>query len=116
MIRQIDIAVRQVLIEARIVEASDKFSRTLGVRLGYNNFAGDGVFGSSSDRYTIGGSLEPGGGGHHAERAVRGPAQSADRCSRRTSTNVNLPASPTPTAAQAGQFSIVLFNSSATKS
>jgi type IV pilus assembly protein PilQ len=34
VIRQIDTAVRQVLIEARIVIADDKFSRSLGVRLG----------------------------------------------------------------------------------
>lgn len=34
LIGKIDIAVRQVLIEARIVEASDTFSRQLGVRLG----------------------------------------------------------------------------------
>ena len=44
---------RQVLIEARIVEANDKFSRTLGVRLGYNNFAGDGVFGSGEDAAAV---------------------------------------------------------------
>jgi type IV pilus assembly protein PilQ len=34
MITKIDIPVRQVLIEARIVEANDTFGRTLGVRLG----------------------------------------------------------------------------------
>jgi type IV pilus assembly protein PilQ len=34
MIRQIDVSVRQVLIEARIVVASDSFSRALGVRFG----------------------------------------------------------------------------------
>src|SRR6185437_11252450 len=34
VIRQVDTAVRQVLIEARIVIADDKFSRSLGVRLG----------------------------------------------------------------------------------
>ena len=34
VIRQIDVTVRQVLIESRIVIASDKFSRQLGVRLG----------------------------------------------------------------------------------
>ncbi len=34
IIRQIDTSVRQVLIESRIVIASDKFSRQLGVRLG----------------------------------------------------------------------------------
>lgn len=35
MIAQIDIPVRQVLIEARIVEADDRFSRNLGTKLGY---------------------------------------------------------------------------------
>ncbi len=34
LIARLDIAVRQVLIEARIVEASDTFGRSLGVRLG----------------------------------------------------------------------------------
>ncbi|MGD9942815.1 MAG: type IV pilus secretin PilQ [Burkholderiaceae bacterium] len=37
VIAQIDIPVRQVLIEARIVEADDRFTRNLGVRLGYND-------------------------------------------------------------------------------
>jgi type IV pilus assembly protein PilQ len=34
MIAKIDVPVRQVLIEARIVEANDKFGRALGVKLG----------------------------------------------------------------------------------
>ena len=37
LITQVDVSVRQVLIEARIVEADDRFSRNLGVRLGYND-------------------------------------------------------------------------------
>ncbi|MGE5451624.1 MAG: type IV pilus secretin PilQ [Acidobacteriota bacterium] len=37
MIGKIDVAARQVLIEARIVEAEDSFGRTLGVRLGASN-------------------------------------------------------------------------------
>ncbi len=37
VIEQIDVPVRQVLIEARIVEADDRFTRNLGVRLGYND-------------------------------------------------------------------------------
>ena len=37
MIAKIDIAARQVMIEARIVEAEDSFGRTLGVRLGASN-------------------------------------------------------------------------------
>jgi type IV pilus assembly protein PilQ len=37
IIGQLDIPVRQVLIEARIVEADDRFSRNLGVKLGFND-------------------------------------------------------------------------------
>ncbi|MEZ5742013.1 MAG: type IV pilus secretin PilQ family protein, partial [Burkholderiaceae bacterium] len=37
MVQQVDIPVRQVLIEARVVEADDRFSRNLGVKLGYND-------------------------------------------------------------------------------
>ncbi len=37
MIAKIDIPVRQVLIEARIVEAGDTFGRSLGAKLGYSN-------------------------------------------------------------------------------
>ena len=48
MIKQLDIPVRQVLIEARIVEASDTFGRTLGVKLGATDLrakkGGDGGY------------------------------------------------------------------------
>lgn len=37
MVQQVDIPIRQVLIEARVVEADDRFSRNLGVKLGYND-------------------------------------------------------------------------------
>jgi type IV pilus assembly protein PilQ len=53
MIAKIDIPVRQVLIEARIVEANDKFGRSLGVKLGVNDLRGQqgGIPG-----YNVGGS------------------------------------------------------------
>ena len=63
LIAKIDIPVRQVMIEARIVEASDNFSRNLGARLGYNENMGAGGRGNSvlgSDtgvRYAAGASL-----------------------------------------------------------
>jgi type IV pilus assembly protein PilQ len=38
LIAKLDVAVRQVLIEARIVEASDTFGKSLGVRLGGQPF------------------------------------------------------------------------------
>lgn len=37
IVREIDVPARQVLIEARIVEASDAFAKNLGVRLGIND-------------------------------------------------------------------------------
>jgi type IV pilus assembly protein PilQ len=40
LITKLDVAVRQVLIEARIVEASDTFGRSLGVKLGGNDLRG----------------------------------------------------------------------------
>lgn len=49
MIAKMDIPVRQVLIEARIVEANDTFGRSLGVKLGYSNLP-------SSGRVNIGGN------------------------------------------------------------
>jgi len=37
ILSQVDVSVRQVLIEARIVEADDRFSRNLGAKLGFND-------------------------------------------------------------------------------
>jgi type IV pilus assembly protein PilQ len=55
LIAKIDIPVRQVLIEARIVEADDSFGRSLGVRLGFNDARGFGLGGGQ--RAAIGGNL-----------------------------------------------------------
>ncbi len=49
IIRQLDVAVKQVLIEARIVIASDKFSRQLGVRFGQQT-----GFTFNRGRYSVG--------------------------------------------------------------
>ena len=59
LIAKIDIPVRQVLIEARIVEADDSFGRALGVKLGGNDLRGirGGIPGYSvggDNRITIG--------------------------------------------------------------
>ncbi|WP_180125755.1 type IV pilus secretin PilQ [Rhodoferax sp. BLA1] len=54
LIDKLDIPVRQVMIEARIVEASDTFSKSLGVRLGG---------GSSSTNASIGSSYTSGSAG-----------------------------------------------------
>jgi type IV pilus assembly protein PilQ len=67
IITKIDIPVRQVLIEARIVIANDTFGRSLGVRLGASDLRGvnGGLPGYSvggGNRITIGGNLNAVGG------------------------------------------------------
>lgn len=59
LLSTLDVAVRQVMIEARIVEASDTFGRSLGVRLGATdlraNRGGDGGYGiGGSNRVAFG--------------------------------------------------------------
>ena len=53
LIAKLDIPTRQVLIEARIVEASDTFGRSLGIKLGGNDLraqrGGDGGYGLFGD-------------------------------------------------------------------
>jgi type IV pilus assembly protein PilQ len=63
LIAKLDIPVRQVLIEARIVEASDTFGRSLGVRLGGSDLRGirggdPGYQVSGNNRIAIGGSYD----------------------------------------------------------
>ncbi len=67
IIAKIDIPVRQVLIEARIVIANDTFGRSLGVRLGASDLRGvrGGLPGYSiggDNRVTIGGNINAVGG------------------------------------------------------
>jgi type IV pilus assembly protein PilQ len=65
IIKQIDVPVRQVLIEARFVSAGDSFNRTLGGKLGYTGpavapGAGFGIGGAAtanSTRALIGGNV-----------------------------------------------------------
>ena len=62
MIAKIDIPVRQVLIEARIVIADDKFGRTLGVKLGGADLRGvrGGIPGynvAGSNQVAVGGNM-----------------------------------------------------------
>jgi type IV pilus assembly protein PilQ len=54
MVALLDIPVRQVLIESRIVIANNDFSRDLGVKFGASGNA------DSSDRFIVGGGTQPG--------------------------------------------------------
>jgi len=57
LLAKLDIAVRQVLIEARIVEASDSFGKSLGVRLGGGVNPAGGVNIGTVDGGNIGATL-----------------------------------------------------------
>ena len=90
-IKAVDIGARQVLIEARVVEANDTFNRDLGVRLNFLN----------SDRTNVGGSRIQTGGGRYA---------STGQASQQTA-GINLP-SFTSTG---GTLAFSLFNANLTK-
>ena len=105
LIAEIDQPVRQVLIEARIVEATSNFSSSLGVRLGVHNVSPNGSPLTSGTRYTIGGGLAD--TGFHTGQVATTPDFFNN------SLGVNLPAAPA--VGQAGQFSLVLFNNAMSK-
>jgi len=109
LIAKIDVAVRQVMIEARIVEANDTFSRNLGVRFGYHDMGsppGHGVMGSTQTRFDAGGGIAD--TGFHTGQTITAPDFIND------STSVNLPAAGL-NSFSAGQFSFILFNSAMTQ-
>ncbi|MFT3847981.1 MAG: type IV pilus secretin PilQ [Propionivibrio sp.] len=97
MIAKVDTPVRQVMIEARIVEAGDSFAKNIGIRLGYNDTTG------GDSGITIGGSLE-------ATGYMTG--QVSTKPTLANANSINLPA--TPRAGNAGVFSMILFNSAKT--
>lgn len=88
MIAKLDIPVPQVLIEARIVEADDKFSRSLGVRLGGSDLRG--VRGGDAG-YSVGGGNRVAIGGSY--NAVSSTTVESANTLNTTNTNfVNMPA------------------------
>ncbi|MFZ1910544.1 MAG: type IV pilus secretin PilQ [Burkholderiales bacterium] len=107
LIAKIDVPVRQVMIEARIVEANDTFSKNLGARLGYNE-AGTGhkLLGDGNTRFTFGGGLA--NTGFQTGQTTTTPDFLVN------STNVNLPATGL-NSFSAGQFSFVLFDTAMTR-
>jgi len=95
-IAKLDVAVRQVLIEARIVEASDTFGRSLGVRLGGGMIGAAGALSNGNTNVTLGTNYN---------------ATAAD-----TSGNfVSFPASTLGFANAAASFAVSIFNASANR-
>ncbi|HMK14212.1 MAG TPA: type IV pilus secretin PilQ [Burkholderiales bacterium] len=104
LIKKIDVAIRQVLIESRIVNATDNFSKNLGVKFGVQSKTGVG--GPGSARTTAGGEIGTTGAniGEPNTTAINIPE----------SLNVNLPAGGIAGAAP-GALSFIVFNSGLTR-
>jgi type IV pilus assembly protein PilQ len=114
LIAKIDIPVRQVMIEARIVEADDKFGRALGAKLGAADLSGirGGTAGYDIGRGRIG--LPTGnylGTGEQTGQAVITPGSYIP-----DTQFINLPANTSALGgASAGTFALSLFSASANK-
>ncbi len=107
LIKKVDIPVRQVMIEARIVEASDTFSRNLGARLGtFDRNVGDTIGSKGSQRVTVGGSLDATG---FFTSQIATPIPNFNQ-----TLGVNLPAVGLA-GSNPGVFSMILFNEGLTR-
>lgn len=110
MITKLDVPVRQVLIEARIVEATDTFGKSLGVRLGGADLRG--VRGGDAGYRVSGSNRVALGSNYDALSATTGMAGGS--ISSAGSQFINFPASSSTGAAPA-TFAISLFSSAANR-
>ncbi|MFT3812425.1 MAG: type IV pilus secretin PilQ [Acidovorax sp.] len=109
LLAKLDVPVRQVLIEARIVEASDTWGRSLGVKLGAADMrAANGGDGG----YTIGGNNRVAWGTNY-NNAV-GSSGAAGATTSSTGQFVNLPAALS-SASSVGSFALSIFNSASNR-
>jgi len=112
LIAKTDIATKQVLIEARIVEASDTFTRNLGAKLGFADLrtirGGDSGYqiGNGNTRFGIGGNITGVG-------ETTGQIKVTDASYNNTQF-INLPAANI-NGAQAGSLAVSLFSSAANR-
>jgi len=106
LIARIDIAQRQVMIEARIVEANDNFGRALGVKLG----------GTAFNAFHLGGSnyVSP-GGNYEAVGYQTGQISGTAPYTDTQFVNFPAPAGLVSSSATAATFALSLFSSSASR-
>lgn len=109
-IAKLDVPVRQVLIEARIVEADDKFGRSLGVRLGGSDLRG--VRGGDPGYSVGGGNRVTLGGSYNAVSSTTG--ESVNTLDTSNTSFVNLPALGLGGVSPAA-FAVSLFSASANR-
>ncbi|PZP35728.1 MAG: type IV pilus secretin PilQ [Roseateles depolymerans] len=122
MITKIDIPVRQVLIEARIVEANDTFGRALGVKLGAQDLRGQqgGIPGYSvgGGNYVTIGNNYNGVGYQTNQPGSTAPSNGASTGAYNNSQFVNLAANTSSDAfagATAATVALSLFSATANR-
>lgn len=111
LISALDRPARQVLIEARIVEAEDSFSSSIGMRLGTTDLrggtSGHRILGSDDVRFSLGNTYAQ-NSVNTGQGSINIPLDVV-----KDGSNVNLPASQLG-GANPSQFSFSLFNSAKT--
>lgn len=110
LIAKLDIPIRQVLIEARIVEADDRFGRSLGVRLGGSDLRG--VRGGDPG-YAVGGANRVAIGGSYNAVSMT-TTESENALDTLNTSFVNLPSVGAGGFAPAA-FAVSLFSSAANR-
>lgn len=115
-LKQVDKPVRQVLIEARIVEADTSFSKNLGARLGMNDLRGNNVghkvLGTNGLRFGLAGSSTDAYSSGYLPTAAGTVSTGADLLPPSSLLSANgISGTTNPT----GQFALTLFNSSKTQ-
>ncbi|MEO5688293.1 MAG: type IV pilus secretin PilQ [Burkholderiaceae bacterium] len=113
LIARIDIPSRQVMIEARIVEASDNFGRALGVKLGASDLR---LGAGGTPGFNVGGSQYVAVGGNY-EAAGYQTGQLAGTAPYTDSQFVNFPAQAgiVSSTAAAATFALSLFSATASR-
>ncbi len=107
LIKQIDVAVKQVMIESRIVEASDTFQKNVGARLGITTAGTQNGYGGGNVMVMPSGNTNSLG-------VQSGQTQNYPQSYFPDSFSVNLPAAAIA-GNPVGQFGYTLFNRAATR-
>jgi type IV pilus assembly protein PilQ len=105
-IKAIDIGSRQVLIEARVVEANDNFNKELGAKLNFINSKSVNL--GSSGVNIVGGSITPGTSSSSTTGGVTTTKSTSAILNQNSNIGVNLPSY----SSSGGTLALSLFSSS----
>jgi type IV pilus assembly protein PilQ len=113
LVARIDVPAKQVLIEARIVSASDSFGRTLGARLGFaaQRFNGNNVFNTLTGFNLAGGSASTSTTstttpGSTTGGTSTGSSNAISQFVQDRNTSINLPSA----GSAGGDFGVSIYN------